>query len=177
MVAPAPGRMPMRKPTSEPLTKAKRQSFRSCIVGSRFFSPLGTGSMSSGLSGSMLAITSPTAKMPIATMTKSMPPSNSVWPKVKREVAVNRSVPMPAIHRPTSMDSKALVSESPARSTTIARPSTISAKYSGALKASESLASGGATSISRTVPMVPAMNEAMALMPRAAPARPFRAIW
>ena len=62
-------------------------------------------------------------------------------------------------------------------SATIARPSTMSAQYSGALKASESLASGGATSISATTPTVPAMNEAMAAMPRAAPARPLRAIW
>jgi hypothetical protein len=169
--------MPMKKPISEPLRKAYLQSFMSCQVGSRFFRPLGTGSMSSGFSGSMLDITSPTAKMPMATMTNSMPPSSSVWPKVKREVAVNRSVPMLAIHRPTIMDSKALVSESPASSTTIVRPSTMRAKYSGALKASVSLASGGATSISSTVPMVPAMNEAMALMPSAAPARPLRAIW
>ena len=52
---------------------------------------------------------------------------------------MNRSVPMVAIHRPTSIDSSALVSDSPASSTTMARPSTISAKYSGALNASDSL--------------------------------------
>ena len=59
----------------------------------------------------------------------------------------------------------------------MARPSTINAKYSGELKARLSFASGGATSISKTVPMVPATKEAMALMPSAAPARPWRAIW
>ena len=40
-----PGRMPTMKPTSEPLTKAKRQSFMSCQVGSRLRRPFGTGSM------------------------------------------------------------------------------------------------------------------------------------
>ena len=53
----------------------------------------------------------------------------------------------------------------PASRTTIARPSTISAKYSGELNASDSFASGGATSISPTTPKVPAMNEAIAAMP------------
>ena len=161
----------------DPFIKAKRQSFKSCRVGNKFFRPLGTGNMSSGFSGSILAITSPTAKIPIATITKSMPPSSSVWPKVKREVAVNKSVPIPAIHRPNVIASRALVNESPANRTTMARPSTINAKYSGELKARLSFASGGATSISKTVPMVPATKEAMALMPSAAPARPWRAIW
>ena len=52
----------------------------------------------------------------------------------------------------------------------------MSAKYSGALKASARRASGGATSISPSTPTVPAMNEAIAAMPSAGPARPFRAI-
>jgi hypothetical protein len=83
---------------------------------------------------------------------------------------------MLAIHRPTSIARSALVSDSPESSTTIARPRTISAKYSGALNASESRASGGATSMSATTPNVPAMNEAIAAMPSAGPARPFIAI-
>ncbi len=106
-----------------------------------------------------------------------MPSSSSKFPNVKREVAVNRSVPMPAIHRPTSIASSALIMERPASSTTIARPSAISAKYSGELNDKANLASGGATSISASTPKVPAMNEAMAAMPSAAPARPLRAIW
>ena len=167
----------MRKPTTEPFTNAKRHRFMSSQVGSRFLRPLGTGSISAGSAGSMLPSTSPIAKTPMATMMKSMPPSSSTRPKVKREVAVKRSVPMLAIHRPTSMVSSALVSDSPASSTTMASPSTISAKYSGALKASDSLASGGATSISATTPKVPAMKEAIAAIPSAGPARPLRAIW
>ena len=167
----------MRKPTTEPFTNAKRHFFMSSHVGMRFLHPFGTGSISAGSAGSMLASTSPIANTPMATMMKSMPPSSSTRPKVKREVAVKRSVPMLAIQRPTSIASSALVSDSPARSTTMVRPSTINAKYSGALNASESLASGGATSISATTPKVPAMKDAIAAMPSAAPARPLRAIW
>ena len=99
------------------------------------------------------------------------------WPNVNRDVALNKSVPMLAIHRPTSIERIALVNDSPASNTTIARPNTINAKYSGELKASESLVSGGATSIRASTPKVPAMNEAIALMPSAGPARPLRAIW
>ena len=98
-------------------------------------------------------------------------------PNVKREVVLKRSVPMPAIHRPTSMASSAFTIERPASSTTIASPSAISAKYSGELNESATLASGGATSISPSTPTVPAMKEAIAAMPSAAPARPWRAIW
>ncbi len=133
--------------------------------------------MVGGSVGSMLPSTSPTAKTPIATSTKSMPPSSSTVPNVKREVAVKRSVPMPEIHRPTSIASSAFTSESPASSTTIARPITMSAKYSGELNASESRASGGATSMRASTPNVPAMKDAIAAMPSAGPARPLRAIW
>ena len=83
---------------------------------------------------------------------------------------------MLAIHRPTSIASSAFTMRRPASSTTIARPSAISAKYSGELNASANFASGGAISISTTTPTVPAMNEAIAAMPSAAPARPLRAI-
>src|SRR5687768_6269195 len=84
---------------------------------------------------------------------------------------------MLATHKPTSIDSSALTSDSPASSTIIDKPKAISAKYSGELNASESLASGGATSIRPTTPTVPATNDAIAANPSAAPARPLRAIW
>jgi hypothetical protein len=38
-------------------------------------------------------------------------------------------------------------------------------------------ASGGAISMRPMTPTVPATNEAIAAIPRAAPARPLRAIW
>jgi hypothetical protein len=53
----------------------------------------------------------------------------------------------------------------------------MSAKYSGELKERAKAAIGGATSVSARTPIVPATNEAIAAMPRAAPARPRRAIW
>ena len=86
-------------------------------------------------------------------------------------------MPIPAIHRPTSIDSSAFTSDAPASSTTIDSPNAMSAKYSGEENASENFASGGATSIRPTTPTVPATNEAMAARPRAAPALPLRAIW
>ncbi len=98
-------------------------------------------------------------------------------PKVKREVLLKRSVPMLEIHSPSSIASSAFTIDCPASSTTIARPSDISAKYSGELKASAKRASGGATNIRPSTPTVPATKEAIAAMPSAAPARPLRAIW
>ena len=47
----------------------------------------------------------------------------------------------------------------------------------GQLTARMGEASGGATSIRPITPNVPAMNEPIAAMPSAAPARPLRAIW
>src|SRR5918912_36446 len=111
MVEPAPGKTPMRNPITEPLTKAKRQSRRSCAVGSRLRRPLGTGNACGSSRASMLARTSPRAKTPIATTTKSIPDSSSMRPKVKREVVLKGSVPMPASHRPTSMARSAFTSE------------------------------------------------------------------
>jgi len=83
---------------------------------------------------------------------------------------------MVAIQRPTSIASRALTIDSPARKTTIASPNTISAKYSGGAKRNAKRASGGAISIRPSTPTVPAMKDAMAEIPNAAPARPWRAI-
>jgi hypothetical protein len=84
---------------------------------------------------------------------------------------------MPASHSPTSIESSALTMDLPASRTTIASPRLIRAKYSGELNDSANFASGGATSMSPITPKVPAMNDDIAAMPRAAPARPRRAIW
>src|ERR1051326_5939405 len=170
MVEPAPGSTPIRNPSTEPFTNAKRQSFRSCTVGRRLRRPLGTGRAWPSARVSMHASTSPSANTPMATTTKSMPESSSRRPNVKREVVLKGSVPMPEIHSPTSIASSAFSIERPASSTTMARPSAMSEKYSGALNASATLASGGATSIRPITPTVPATNDAIAAIPRAAPA-------
>ena len=125
----------------------------------------------------MVDSTSAIANTPIATSMKSTPPSSEDCPKVKRACAVNRSVPMLASHRPSSMASSALISELPASSTTSDSPRHISAKYSGDENDSAKAATGGATRLSAITPNVPATNEAIAAMPSAAPARPLRAIW
>ncbi len=125
----------------------------------------------------MLESTSAIAKTPIATSMKSTPPSSEACPKVKRACAVNRSVPMLASHSPSSIDSSALISDEPASSTTSERPRHIRAKYSGAENDSAKAATGGAIRVRAITPKVPAMNEAIAAMPSAGPARPRRAIW
>ncbi len=66
---------------------------------------------------------------------------------------------------------------SPVSSVTVVRPSNISAKVSGGPNDSDHFASAGDTSISSTTPKVPAMNEPIAAMPSAGPARPCSAIW
>ncbi len=53
------------------------------------------------------------------------------------------------------------------------RPSTSSEAYSGGPKRSAKLASGGAITVVTITPKVPAMNEPIAAMQSAAPARPF----
>ena len=56
------------------------------------------------------------------------------------------------------------------------RPSTIRAKYSDGPKATAHFAIRGATSIKARIENVPAMNDPMAAMPSAGPARPCLAI-
>ena len=57
------------------------------------------------------------------------------------------------------------------------RPSTISAKYSGAWNCSPICASGGEATAMNSVATVPAKKEPSAATASAAPARPWRAIW
>ena len=57
------------------------------------------------------------------------------------------------------------------------RPQTISEKYSAGPNWSAIAASGGAAKQISSVAADPAMNEPMAAMPSAGPARPYRAIW
>ena len=55
-------------------------------------------------------------------------------------------------------------------------PNNVSARYSGGPKLSAASAIGGASTVSMTTLNVPAMNDAMAAMVSAGPARPCRAI-
>src|SRR5262249_14072996 len=118
---------------------------------------------------------SPMANTPIATTMKSMPPRSVACPKMKRDCAVNRSVPMLVSHSPSSSDRRPLISELPDSSTTSARPRHISAKYSGELNDSANAATGGATSVSPITPTVPATNDAIARKRSAGPGAPLAA--
>ena len=124
----------------------------------------------------MLASTSEMANTPIAITITSMPPSSTLCPKMKRACAVKMSVPIEVSQSPTSIDNSPLISDGPDNSTTSARPRHIKAKYSGEENDSAKAATGGAIRLKAITPKVPAMKEAMAAMPRAAPARPLRAI-
>ena len=85
-------------------------------------------------------------------------------------------MPMVPSSRPATPAARPLSTEPPTAASAV-RPSSTSMQYSGGPKASATLASGGASSIRPSVPKVPAMNEPMAAMPSATPARPCSAIW
>ncbi|MNT90712.1 hypothetical protein D3C72_2316760 [compost metagenome] len=77
---------------------------------------------------------------------------------------------------PSTIMASALRIEPCARAIETSSPSTISEKYSGAPKLSAARARGGAKKASSSVATVPAKNEPMAAVAKAAPALPFRAI-
>ena len=70
-----------------------------------------------------------------------------------------------------------LITDSPSRPPIVVSDSIISAAYSGGPKLSATLASVGAINIRPITLTVPAMNDAIAAMPSAWPARPWRASW
>ncbi len=81
-----------------------------------------------------------------------------------------RSRPMTTMINPFRIDP-------PPRSVAMSSPKRVSEKYSGGPNFRANSARGGATKVRPSTPMVPAMKEPMAAMPRAGPARPFFAIW
>lgn len=89
-----------------------------------------------------------------------MPSSRWVVPKAKRTVPVCRSMPMIEIITPTTAAIRPLTSDLSESDTTAVRPSTIRAKYSVGPKATATRESSGATSIRKTMEMVPPMKEA-----------------
>jgi hypothetical protein len=67
--------------------------------------------------------------------------------------------------------------ERPLRLESRTTPRSVSPKYSAGPNSSAALATSGAKSWRATTLIVPATNDPMAATARAAPARPFRAIW
>ena len=101
-----------------------------------------------------------------------MPSSSSVIPKVKRCAPLFTSMPTRPRIRPTTTMPIAFSTERLAITTAPIRPSTISEKYSAGPNWVAIAASGAASSAQISVATVPAMNEAMAAIASAGPARP-----
>jgi hypothetical protein len=120
--------------------------------------------------------TSETPKSPMVTCTSPRPSIRLVIPKTKRWEPVRGSSPTVPSTRPEQTTRSALTVEPFTRYTMMLRPSTIRLKYSGGPNLSAALASVGARKMRRKTVMVPAMNEANAEMPSAAPGLPRRAI-
>jgi hypothetical protein len=114
---------------------------------------------------------------PMAMITKPMPSPSSGTPKVKRSAPELMSVPTSPRISPSTVIATALRSEPCERTTAPASPSTMSEKYSAGPKVIASSPSQGPAAARTRVDTVPAKNEAIAAMARAAPARPCRAIW
>ena len=98
-------------------------------------------------------------------------------PKLKRGMPLTPSMPTVEINTPTTVEMMILKGDPLPK--TVSRPKAMTArpKYSAGPKRSASLARAGAKDISRTMEAVPAMNDPMAAIESAAPARPFWAIW
>ena len=171
-MAPAPGRTPTRKPMTLPRRIGTREARQSARVG-RMFLTSATGRLDATLA---LASTSPTPKRATVSTMNSTPSRSQIWPNSKRETPVWGSMPIVAMRSPTTPAASPFRTESPTAASAV-RPTTTRAKYSGGPKESAARASGGAISIRPSVPITPAMNDPMAAMPSAAPARPCSAIW
>jgi hypothetical protein len=85
-------------------------------------------------------------------------------------------MPTSEMMRPSMVISSAAASERPASPTTRLSPSVISAKNSGGPNFSANCARGRATAVSASVANMPPMNEPIAAIASAAPARPWRAM-
>ena len=151
IVEPAPGRMPIEEADDR------------AVARTRSGSPSGPAASAAGCADPLrhrqhcppasaapcCASTSPIAKTPIATIdevdaAQQLRAAEGEARGRAEEVGAHARDPQADQHR----EQRLRRATSPASSTTIARPSAISAKYSGELNASDSFASGGATSIS-----------------------------
>lgn len=121
-------------------------------------------------------MTSPMANSPMLSATNSTPLASSIRPNVKRVVPEKRSSPIVASRNPANPEIKAFIFDAPASKMTRLRPSNMRLPYSGGPNTIASCATSGAMKVRPMRPTVPAMNEPIAAMPRAAPALPCRAI-
>ena len=120
--------------------------------------------------------TSARAAVPIMTAKKDTPPIRSGESKVNLSNPVIGSCPTTASNNPIIPEINALKTDPSDKLEMTANPNTATEKYSGALNFRANSASGGATSMSTTVPKRPATTDAMQAMEIALPAIPFLAI-
>jgi hypothetical protein len=166
----------MKKPRNDPRKIGAMERFHSASVGrrsrirTRIISP--TPSFSTALS-----MTSAIPKSPMATGRNSTPCPSSLMPKVNRGVAKRRSVPIVASARPRRSMRRFLTSEPPLSRTRKMRPTAPMAKNSGGPNFRAASARSEAANMRPMIERVPATKDPTAEMVRAAPPRPFRAIW
>ena len=120
-----------------------------------------------------LSMISLTPNRPIAMMPTPIPSSKVVNPKVKRAAPEVTSIPTSPISMPRMTEMKDLIGDPCVSTAAPVMPSTTSAKYSGDWKVNATAANGGAKSASTTIPTALPHSEAMVVMKRATPARPF----
>ena len=114
---------------------------------------------------------------PIATVAKPSPSASSGMLKAMREAPVSISEPTIDKRMPNTIIAIAFNTLPFASTTAKIRPRIISEKYSAGPKASASLVRGAPSTAISTVAAQPAMNEPIAAMASAGPARPCLAIW
>ena len=115
-------------------------------------------------------------KSPMTSATRSMPATRFTFPNVKRSVPVTVSCPIVASSAPSPIITVPFRAEPSISSTVQTRPRSMRTQYSGGPKESANSLSSGEKKVRRTSATVPAMNDPVAEMPSAAPARPRLAI-
>src|SRR5688572_24322138 len=172
VTGPPPGTSPSRKPRPLPRSMGRHAARQSAGVGQ---SPrMRSASTVFFASVSTLTSTSARPNRPITTASRSMPPPRLTEPKAKRSLPFTTSRPTAAARKPSATMSTPFTADPVIMKSVHTRPSTISAKFSGGPKRIAAAAMSGAKNVITTTPTVPAMNEPIAAMPSAAPARPWR---
>ena len=115
------------------------------------------------------------AKSPSTAMTKLMPSISSTAPNVRRARPVRTSIPTTDTSRPSAAMMRDFSSDPPPIRPTAVSATSMRTQYSGGPKRSPNSESGTASSMRPATLIVPAMKDAIAAIPRAAPARPCRA--
>ncbi len=108
--------------------------------------------------------------------TSSMPFVSWMKPNAKRSTPVTVSTPMRPSSTPTSAMHTPVTGGPPLSADASTSPNVASAKYSGGPKPSAHRANAGPTNVRPTTATVPAMNEPIAAIASAGPARPCFAI-